>query len=125
MLVVSHFTVPETDGPAFTTSGRQALAALAARPGFRRGRLGRAADDPTAWVLVTEWDGVGAYRRALSNVEVRLHATPLLGLARQQPSAFEILLAWEANGVAVTAESGRAAGQESQLSEPSERIEPA
>ena len=114
MLVISHVTVPEAEGPEFATAARRALDVLAARPGFRRARLGRAADDPTAWVLLSEWDGVGAYRRALSNVDVKLHATPVLGLARDEPSAFEILLAWEAGAEAVTAESDRAAGQESE-----------
>ena len=57
------------------------------------GRVGRAADDPTAWVLVTEWVGVGACRRALSAYEVKLKATPLLAQAADEPSAYEILAA--------------------------------
>jgi hypothetical protein len=65
---------------------------LAAKPGFVRGRLGRATDDQTAWVLATEWDGAGAYRRALSSYEVKVLA-PLLGMARPEASAFEVLTA--------------------------------
>ena len=42
---------------------RTLLAALSARPGFRDGELGRSADDPDLWALVTRWDGVGWYRR--------------------------------------------------------------
>lgn len=93
MLVVSRFTVAEAAGPAFDRSARAALAALAAQPGYGGGRLGRAADDPTAWVITTEWDGVGAYRRALSAYDVKMAATPLLSRARDEPSAYELLYA--------------------------------
>ncbi|MGH3744480.1 MAG: antibiotic biosynthesis monooxygenase family protein, partial [Mycobacteriales bacterium] len=78
--------------------GRAALAVLAERPGFVRGSLGRAADDPSAWVLVTEWAGVGAWRRALSSYDVKVHARPLLALGRDEPSAFEVLVAVDAEG---------------------------
>ena len=80
MLVVSRFAVAESEAGGFARSARAALEALAARPGFRRGHAGRSVDDPAEWVLVTEWDGVGAYRRALSAYEVKLAATPLLAL---------------------------------------------
>ncbi len=104
MIVVSRF-----DGAPDDIEARAAVAldALAARPGFVRGRFGRAADDPTAWVLVTEWDGVGSYRRALSAYEVKLHATPLLALGRGEASAFEVLRSVEA-GVTTTGDSDRA-----------------
>jgi hypothetical protein len=49
-----------------------------------RGRIGRAADDPTAWVLTTEWEGVGAYRRSLSAYDVKVDAAPLLALGRDE-----------------------------------------
>ena len=57
-----------------------------------RGRIGRAADDPTLWVLTTEWTGVGAYRRSLSAYDVKVDAAPLLSLGRDEPSAFELLV---------------------------------
>ncbi|PZS32057.1 MAG: antibiotic biosynthesis monooxygenase, partial [Pseudonocardiales bacterium] len=66
MLAVSRFVVPEVDGEPFAARASAALAALAARPGYVRGHVGRAVDDPSRWVFVTEWDGVGAYRRALA-----------------------------------------------------------
>lgn len=68
----------------------QLLDLLAARPGFVQGRLGRAVDDPGAWVVATEWDGAGTYRRAISSYEVKLLA-PLLAKARQEASAFAVL----------------------------------
>ncbi len=92
MLVVSRFSVPETGGEEFVARAQVALDALAARPGYRSGRVGRAVDDPTRWVLVTEWDGVGAYRRALSAYEVKVSASPLLAESVDEPSAYEVLL---------------------------------
>lgn len=92
MLVVTRFEVPERDAQDFLDRARTALAAFAARDGYVRGRLGRAADDPTAWVMTTEWVGVGAYRRSLSSYDVKVDAAPLLSLGRDEPSAFELLV---------------------------------
>ncbi len=93
MLVTTRFRIPEADGVTFLADAQRALEALAARPGFRNGRVGRAIEDPTAWLVHTEWDGVGAYRRALSAYDVKVYAAPLLGLALDEPSAYEVLFA--------------------------------
>lgn len=112
MIVVSRFSVPAGEGGRFAELAEAALAALAARPGFRRGSAGRSIDDPAEWVLVSEWDGVGAYRRALGTYEVKLAATPLLAQARDDAGAFEQLLTADADGIA-TAASDRAADADS------------
>jgi quinol monooxygenase YgiN len=106
VIVVSRFDVDEVED--FLPQARAALDALAARPGFRKGRVGRAADDPRTWVLVTEWEGVGAYRRSLSAYDVKVHAAPLLSRARDEVSAFEVLCAVDAEGPATVAPSSRA-----------------
>jgi hypothetical protein len=93
VLVVTRFDVPEGESAAFLPKAEAALAAFAARPGYVRGRIGRAADDPTLWVLTTEWTGVGAYRRSLSAYDVKVDAAPLLSLGRDEPSAYEVLVA--------------------------------
>ncbi len=92
MLVVSRFVVAQDAGEEFRSRAEVALAALAARPGYAGGRVGRAVDDPTRWVLITEWDGVGAYRRALSAYDVKIAASPLLAESVYEPSAYEVLL---------------------------------
>lgn len=89
MLVVTRFRVPETDGETFRGDLHRARAALALRPGYLDGTLGRNVDDPALWVLTTRWEHVGAYRRALSSYEVKLHAVPVLGRALDEPSAYE------------------------------------
>ena len=90
--MVTRFDVPEGESASFLPRAQAALAAFAARPGYVRGRVGRAADDPSAWLLTTEWTGVGAYRRSLSAYDVKVDAAPLLSLGRDEPSAFEVLV---------------------------------
>ena len=91
VLVVTRFDVPEAEAADFLPRATEALAAFAACAGYVRGRIGRAADDPTAWVLTTEWESVGAYRRSLSSYDVKVQAAPLLSRGRDEPSAFEVL----------------------------------
>jgi quinol monooxygenase YgiN len=91
VLVVNRFRVEEAAGEAFRAEVAEALAALAERPGYLNGSIGRNVDDPTLWALVTTWENVGAYRRALSSYEVKLRAVALLGRAIEEPSAFEVV----------------------------------
>ena len=88
MFVVTRLRVPEADGDAFVAAVRQLIGALEARPGFRDAELGRAADEPGLWALVTRWDGVGAYRRALSAAEVKITGAPVWVHALDEPSAY-------------------------------------
>jgi quinol monooxygenase YgiN len=91
VLVVMRFEVPDADSEQFLDQARTALAALAARAGYLQGRIGRAPDDPTAWVLTTEWVGVGAYRRSLSPYDVKVALAPLLVYGRDEVSAYELV----------------------------------
>ena len=96
MLVVTRYSVDSgdtADAATFQERAGAALDALAQRPGWRSGRIGRATEDATLWVLTTEWDSVGSYRRALSAYDVKVHAVPLLSLAIDEPTAFEVLVA--------------------------------
>jgi hypothetical protein len=91
VLVVNRFRVPEDAAAAFRADLERAHATLAGCPGYLDGRIGRNVDEPTLWVLVTTWDGPGAYRRALSSYDVKLHAVPVLGRALDEPGAYEIV----------------------------------
>ncbi len=88
---MNRFRVPESDHETFRVAVERARAALAERPGYLHGVIGRNVDDPELWVLTTQWEHVGAYRRALSAYDVKLHAVPLLGRAIDEPSAFELV----------------------------------
>ncbi|MDR7278568.1 antibiotic biosynthesis monooxygenase family protein [Catenuloplanes atrovinosus] len=109
MLVINRFVVAEDAAGGFEERGRAALAALAARPGYQAGRLTRALDDPAHWSLVTEWASVGAYRRALSDFDVKVSAIPLMAESIDEPSAFEELATAEPGGEVRVAGSDRAA----------------
>ena len=89
MLAVLRFTVAAADTDAFRAEAAEALAALASRPGHLSGRLLRAVEDPTGWLVVTEWEGLGSWRRALSSYDVRVRATPLLARSVAELSAYE------------------------------------
>jgi Antibiotic biosynthesis monooxygenase len=89
VIVVNRFRVAETDQAAFRADLERASETLARQPGYVRGRIGRNVDDVQLWVLTTEWDGPGAYRRALSAYDVKLTAVPILSRAVDEPSAYE------------------------------------
>jgi hypothetical protein len=90
VLVVNRFRVTEGDD-SFRADLEGALGLLAQQKGYVDGRLGRNVDDPRLWVMVTQWQDVGSYRRALSSYDVKLGAVPLLSRAVDEPSAYEAL----------------------------------
>lgn len=93
MLVVTRHRLPLdgfSDVPAALAAARELLEILAGCPGYVRGWLGRAVDDPDLLVLAHEWDGAGSYRRALGSYEVKLR-WPFLQTAFDEASAFEVL----------------------------------
>jgi hypothetical protein len=90
MLLVAR--VPDvTDPDVFRADAETALAALAARPGWVRGHVGRAVDDPACWVVVCEWENVGSGRRGLTTGAVRIAIMPLMARLPAEPGTFEIL----------------------------------
>ena len=99
MLVVNRFDVTESSSEQFRADAKAALSALSRCTGFVRGRFGASMDDPRYCALVTEWETVGAYRRALAAFDVKMYATPLLARALPEPAAFEIALAADGGDV--------------------------
>lgn len=92
MIALTHFVADGAPDGEFATRARRALDALSECKGYLRGSLGRSTDDDTHWVLVTEWENVGSYRRALGAWDVKLHANPLLAEAIDLPSSYEPLV---------------------------------
>jgi quinol monooxygenase YgiN len=88
VFAVTRLRATGDDGEALPAVVAPLLAALAARPGFRDGELGRSADDPSLWALVTRWDGVGSYRRALSAAEVKIAGAPVWVHALDEPGVY-------------------------------------
>lgn len=108
LLVVSRYRVPTAERQQFLERARTALATLAQRPGFMCASIGQATDEQDLFCLRTEWEGVGAYRRALSDYEVKLNVVPLLSTAVDESSAFEVVRHWTVDGE-TSAVSGLAA----------------
>ena len=88
MISVTHFVARSGD---FAQRAEAALTILASRPGYVRGQLARSTDAEHDWVLVTEWENVGSYRRALGGMDAKMIAMPLLAEAIDVPSSFETL----------------------------------
>jgi quinol monooxygenase YgiN len=88
VFAVTRFRATGDDAAALAAAVAPLLTALGARPGFLGGDLGRAADDPDLWALVTRWDGVGSYRRALSNADVKITGAPVWVHALDEPGVY-------------------------------------
>ncbi len=91
VIVVNRFRVPAEQQDQFREDLQRARETLAERPGFTHSTVGRNTDDPELWVLTTEWESVGSYRRALSAYDVKLTAVPVLSRAVDEPSAYELV----------------------------------
>jgi heme-degrading monooxygenase HmoA len=89
VIAITRYRVPADEAEVFAGQARAVLEAFSACRGHRSGRLGRAADDPELWVMCTEWEGAGFYRRALG--EVRMLVIPMSAGAVDEPGAFEII----------------------------------
>ena len=89
MLAIARFQVPLKDGADFRGELEKVRAVLADAAGFISGQIGQNLDDPTLWVLTTQWENVGSYRRALSSTRAKLEAIPILARAIDEPGAFE------------------------------------
>ena len=90
MYAVFRFDVPADDA-SFVQAAAPALDALRASTGCVSAALVRAVEEPALWLLVAEWEGVGAYRRAMGSYDVKLYAHPFLVRARPDESAFEVI----------------------------------
>lgn len=88
--VINRFRV-SADDAQFLADAKAAIAALGACPGFLEAALAQAIDAGDLLVLTSSWESVGAYRRALSNVDVKMTAVPLLYKAVDEESTFEVI----------------------------------
>jgi hypothetical protein len=95
VLALFRCRVPDGEADAFQVAARAALTELSARPGFVRGAVGRALDDGTQWVLSSEWETVGGYRRGLSAYDVKTALAPLMAYVDNTPSAFDVVAAYD------------------------------
>jgi quinol monooxygenase YgiN len=109
VIVVNRFRVAAERADEFRADLGAAREALAQRPGYVGGEIGRNVDEPDLWVLTTRWKNVGSYRRALSAYDVKVTAVPLLSQAIDEPSAYELVGDEALNEVLPRVLGGRAA----------------
>ena len=89
MIAIARFNVALGDAAQFESDLSIALDAFSACAGFIKGDFGQNLDDATLWSLVTHWENVGSYRRALSNNDVKMHAIPTLARSIDEPGAYQ------------------------------------
>ena len=90
VIAIARFNVPLAESAAFANDAKKAYEALSSCAGFIDGEYGQNLDEPTLWTIVTRWENVGSYRRALSAMRTKLEAIPLLARAIDEPGAYEI-----------------------------------
>jgi quinol monooxygenase YgiN len=88
MIAIARFRSPSANKEAFLTSLERARQAFSEREGFISGDYGQNLDDNELWTLVTHWENVGSYRRALSSTVIKMEVVPLLATAIDEPGAY-------------------------------------
>ena len=89
MIAVARFELPLSQADQFRAELEAVKAVLSEATGYIGGTVGQNLDEPTLWVLTTEWENVGSYRRALSSTRAKLEAIPVLARAIDEPGAYE------------------------------------
>ena len=107
LLVITKHLVHPHEMPTWIESAKSAIEPLAACAGCLGTEIGLATDEADLAVVVSKWENVGAYRRALSNFEVKMHSIPFLSTAVDESSAFE-LIHRNVNGETTEFEAARA-----------------
>jgi quinol monooxygenase YgiN len=89
MIAIARFEQSLSQATDFRAELEAVKAVLSEASGFIGGTVGQNLDQPTLWVLTTEWQNVGSYRRALSSTRAKLEAIPVLARAIDEPGAYE------------------------------------
>lgn len=86
------WTFDVTDSVSWKLEAKQAMKVLQDRPGFAAGSIFHNADSPERYLIKTDWQDVGSYRRALGSMEAKIGVWPFLANMRDEPTAFELLM---------------------------------
>ncbi len=89
MHAIARFNVPLGEAAHFQTQLSAALESFSKCAGFIDGEYGQNLDDQKLWSLMTRWENVGSYRRALSTNDVKMNVIPTLAQAIDEPGAYE------------------------------------
>lgn len=89
MIVLNRFRVSEAERDGFLAQAHAAVDLLRSKPGAESVELVQNLDEPDLWALVSHWDRVGSYRRALNGFESKTVIVPMLSLAIDEASAYD------------------------------------
>lgn len=93
------WTFDVTDSIAWKLEAKEAMKVLQARSGFVAGSIFHNADSPERYLVKTDWQDVGSYRRALGSMEAKVGVWPFLANMRDEPTAFEMLMDFSPDSV--------------------------
>jgi hypothetical protein len=93
------WTFDVTDSAVWIIEAKQAMSVLQESPGFVSGSIFHNADSPERYLIKTDWLDVGSYRRALGSMEAKIGVWPFLANMRDEPTAFELLIDFNADSV--------------------------
>ena len=88
-VVITRYRVEDFED--WLPQARSALAPLVTQEWCLGGDICAAVDDAHLAIITTQWPSVGAYRRAMSSFEVKMHTVPLLSMSIDEPTAFEVI----------------------------------
>lgn len=92
MLAVNRLLGYDSPDEQVTSELAVLIEVLATLPGCRYARAGRCIDDPGVWLLLSEWESVGTYRRAMSSHAVKASGYPVFVRMVDEPGAYEAIL---------------------------------
>jgi quinol monooxygenase YgiN len=88
VFAIARFRVEPSQHEEFLERLRTAHDALKSCAGYLNGEIGLNTDEPGLIALVTRWENIGSYRRALSNFQVKVDAVPVLAQAIDEPGGY-------------------------------------
>ena len=88
----SVWTFDVTDQEPWLASAEAAIQVLQVKPGFIEANVFHSADEPSRFLVKTDWEDVGSYRKALGSTEAKIGVWPFLADMHDEVSAFENLL---------------------------------
>ena len=88
MIVITRHIAPDRE--AWLQAAQPAVIALSQQVGCISVDVCAATDQADLMCIVSRWNSVGDYRRALSSFDVKMNAIPFLSTAIDEPSAYEV-----------------------------------
>lgn len=93
----SLWTFEVDENTKWNENARAALSILQKQGGFLSANIFHSADEPQRYLVQTDWQDVGSYRRALGSMDSKLGVWPFLADMKDEITAFENLFTMTAD----------------------------